>query len=142
MCRWYFANVEAEDVLHVRGQFDEEHVPAEILARVCNQNGPEGTRSENGLPRNRQLLFLRRNSFSNDAIEWEKELLLFRMKTRVLLGRIVYEKNPQNAPNGRQSSKNVKHRLPAEGFGKETGEWQRHNRPHRHAYWQTSKIEF
>jgi len=50
------SNVEAEDVLHVRGQLDEEHVPTKVVARVSDQNGPEGTRSPHRPPWHRQIL--------------------------------------------------------------------------------------
>ncbi len=46
------ANVETENVLHVGWQFNEEHVPSEIVARVSNQKGPEGNRSSDRLPWN------------------------------------------------------------------------------------------
>ena len=50
------SDVEAEDVLHISGQLDEQHVPAEIVARVSDQNGPERTRSPHRPPWHRQIL--------------------------------------------------------------------------------------
>lgn len=52
----YLANIESENVLHVGRQFDEQHVPTEIVTGMRHQDGPERSGFQKGFPRYRQVL--------------------------------------------------------------------------------------
>ncbi len=52
----YLTNVEPKNVFHVGWQFNEEHVPPEIVARVSDKNSPEGTGFQKSFPRDGQVL--------------------------------------------------------------------------------------
>ena len=56
ICVSDLADVETQDLFHVSGQFDEQHVPTEVVAHVRHQDGPERCWQEDRLPRNGQVL--------------------------------------------------------------------------------------
>ena len=51
----HLLDVESESGAHEHGQLDEEHVPAEVVEGVGEDQGPERNRGEDFLPRNGQL---------------------------------------------------------------------------------------
>ena len=51
----YLLDVESESSAHEHGQFDEQHVPSEVVEGVGQGEGPEGNGGQDVLPRNRQL---------------------------------------------------------------------------------------
>lgn len=50
-------HVELKHLLHVEWNLDEEHVPAEVVAGVRNQNGPEGYRGKDLAPWHLGMMF-------------------------------------------------------------------------------------
>lgn len=50
-------NVELKHLLHVEWNLDEEHVPAEVIARVSNENSPERYRGKDLAPWHLGMMF-------------------------------------------------------------------------------------
>jgi len=56
LAKTYLLDVEFEHLLHVGGQFNQQHVPAEIAADVRDENGQKRARRQNVAPRDGEVL--------------------------------------------------------------------------------------
>lgn len=121
-------DVELEHLLHVERQFDQQHVPAPIVAGVRDQDGPEGSRDHQLLPRH--WVLARTASVSATASRRIGILLgerghdhapLLLTDQRLLVRIVLDEPCPEEEPDNAQSTHHVEDRLPAQAAGQNAG---------------------
>lgn len=102
-------HVELEHLLHVERNLDEEHIPAEVVAGVSNENCPEGHRSEHLAPWYLWMMF----DLRFGAQRAGDHVPFLGTDEALLVGIILHQDYPQDHPDAAQSAHHIEHRLPA-----------------------------